>query len=367
MRFLVFLSVLSFLIITVFRKFSQLLPGFERLSLVIAFGILVVSIAWLFWARLKAHSIDHFWYKVIMWAGSFSMGLMGTWIFFGIPFDLVLFVFRPTQSIFDQVTQAVFFAALLMTVIGFFQSRNGPVIKNVLVPIDRLPPALKNFKVAQISDLHVGLTIDQKYVADVVHKVMALQADIIVITGDLADGTPESLKDRLVPLTLLKAKHGVYFITGNHEYYSGAKAWIQFAIDCGFIPLLNQNRVINVDGAQVLIAGVTDFSGGRFFSDHAPDFKKARGDQSADFKILLAHQPQAYKYASRLDFDLQLSGHTHAGQFFPFSLLVGLVHKYNRGLGREGSLWVYVNQGTGYWGPAHRFLVPSEISLLKLI
>jgi predicted MPP superfamily phosphohydrolase len=254
------------------------------------------------------------------------------------------------------------FAAL-----GIRQALAGPVVSHVSVPIALLPPELEGLRIAQISDLHVGPMIRRGYVESVVRKVLDLKPDLIAVTGDLADGAPEALKAQIEPLTKLKAPLGVFYVTGNHEYYWGAQRWIDKAAELGLTPLLNENRVLSLRGAKILVAGVTDTYAEQFMPSHRSDPGKAAATgQNPAVKILLAHRPDSCLEAERAGFDLQLSGHTHGGQFFPFSLLIPLFHRYWRGLNRHGRLWVYVNRGTGYWGPPDRFTVPSEITLLQL-
>jgi len=241
------------------------------------------------------------------------------------------------------------------------------VVSEVRVPIARLPAELEGLRIAQISDLHVGPMIRGGYVERVVQRVLDLKPDLIAVTGDLADGVPEKLKVQVQPLSKLKAPLGVYYVTGNHEYYWGAQAWIDKAAELGFIPLLNENRIVSVRGSKVLVAGVTDTFAEQFIPSHRSDPAKAAAtDEKPALKILLAHRPDSCLEAEPAGFDLQLSGHTHGGQFFPFSLLIPLFHRYWRGLNRHGRLWLYVNQGTGYWGPPDRFAVPSEITLLHM-
>jgi predicted MPP superfamily phosphohydrolase len=155
-------------------------------------------------------------------------------------------------------------------------------------------------------------------------------------------------------------------VTGNHEYYWDAPGLVQKVRELGFTALINENRIVQVGSAKILIAGITDPMG-QMLSGHAPDINKAtRSSESTEFKIFLSHRPDAYLQSEPRGFDLQFSGHTHSGQYFPFNLLIGFFHKYSRGLYRHGHLWVYVNPGTGYWGPANRFGVPAEITLLTL-
>ena len=226
---------------------------------------------------------------------------------------------------------------------------------------------LNNLTIAQISDLHVGPTIRENYVQKVVNQTNATTPDIIVITGDLADAKADAITRHLQPLAELKSRFGVYYVTGNHEYYWGIQEWMDKIITLGFIPLINDNKVIEVNGVPILIAGITDHIGGHFLKEHQSDIKKAAvSEQTTEYKIMLAHRPDVYLAAEKLGFDLQLSGHTHAGQFFPFNVLLPLVYKYYRRLNKHHNLWLYVNPGTGYWGPANRVGVPPEITLLRL-
>jgi predicted MPP superfamily phosphohydrolase len=197
-------------------------------------------------------------------------------------------------------------------------------------------------------------------------KVNALKPDLIVLTGDVADGTPAGLMGQLKSLADLHAPLGKFYVTGNHEYYWGAEEWVKNMHDLGFIPLVNENRVVNFAGIKILIAGVTDMSAKQFLPAHKPDLPKAIfSHEQTDFKILLSHNPRTLCEAEHVGFDLQLSGHTHAGQFFPFSLLVPLAHKYHNGLNCQNKIWLYVNPSTGFWGPVNRFGIHSEITVIR--
>ncbi len=258
-------------------------------------------------------------------------------------------------------------ATLLIALLGLGQALAGPRVKRIDLPTRGLAAGLRGLRVVQISDLHVGPTIRRREVARIVEGVMALEPDLIAITGDMADGTTEALKRHVEPLSRLRAPLGVYYVTGNHEYYWNAKEWIEKAKELGFTPLINENRVVARGGARLLVGGIPDESGGHFVPGHRPDVGRAIAtDAKADFSLLLAHRPDGVPAAARAGFDLQLSGHTHGGQFFPASLFIRLFHRYSRGLYRHGDMRVYVNPGTGYWGPAHRFAIPSEITVLTL-
>ncbi len=274
--------------------------------------------------------------------------------------------------------------ALLATAWGFWNARRTASVVRVDVPIAGLPEALHGFSVAQISDIHVGPTIRHGYVQRIVDRVNALGADMVAITGDLVDGHVDDLRAHVAPLSRLVSTHGSFFVTGNHEYYSGAHAWIAELRAMGVQVLLNEHRVLHHEGAaetlpdgvalhrdteMVVVAGVADFSAHHFDASHRSDPHAAiRGAPAGvRLRLLLAHQPRSALAASGAGFDLQLSGHTHGGQFWPWMYFVRYQQPFTAGLRRLGDLWVYTNRGTGYWGPPKRFGVASEITHLRLV
>ena len=212
----------------------------------------------------------------------------------------------------------------------------------------------------------------------IVERVNTLSPDLVAVTGDLVDGSVRHIGADVAPLAQLRARHGTFFVTGNHEYYSGASSWVRHLSRLGVRVLLNAHAVIEHDGGRVLVAGVTDHGAGHRVAGHASDPQKSvDGAPDADVRLLLAHQPRSLFKARQVKvgpsgrpFHLQLSGHTHGGQFFPVNFLVGLAHPVVEGLAgfsaRGERLWVYVNRGTGYWGPPLRLGVPSEITQLRL-
>ncbi len=260
-------------------------------------------------------------------------------------------------------------AAVLVSVIGVANARLRARIRRVDVPIAGLPASLYGFTIAQISDVHVGPTIKRPYLEAIVDAVNALGADMIAVTGDLVDGSVEHLSEHTQPLSRLSARHGAYFVTGNHEYYSGAKAWIAEIRRLGLRVLQNEHVVLDHDGESVVVGGVTDFGAHHYDpaqrSDPVAALKGAPRD--APVRLLLAHQPRSAFAAMPAGFDLQLSGHTHGGQFLPWNFFVRLQQPFTAGLHRLGSLWVYISRGTGYWGPPMRFGAPSEITALRLV
>jgi len=257
--------------------------------------------------------------------------------------------------------------SVALTGFGAVKARELPSSVHISIPVTNLPEDLKGFRIAQITDLHIGNTIKRDYVQAVVDRVNSLDADIIVFTGDLVDGSVSQLRDDASPLKDLKARYGNYFVTGNHEYYSGVTPWLKEAEQLGFDVLLNEHRMIQQGSGRLLLAGVTDYTAGRMMPEHKSDPAAALvNSPESDFKILLAHQPKSLFAAQKVGFDLQLSGHTHGGQYFPFKILARLGNPYLAGLHKFKDTWIYVSRGTGYWGPPIRTGAPSEITLITL-
>jgi predicted MPP superfamily phosphohydrolase len=256
----------------------------------------------------------------------------------------------------------------LVTAVGVAMARRVAPVTDIAIPIAGLSPALEGFTIAQISDIHVGPTIKREYVDRIVQRVNGLRADMVAITGDLVDGSVRELSGDTAPFGELASRHGTYVVTGNHEYYSGAHSWIAELRRLGANVLLNEHVVLDHDGASVTIAGVTDYSAHHFDPSHRSDPGAAlAGAPNGSPRVLLAHQPRSAALASAAGYDLQLSGHTHGGQFWPWNFFVRLQQPFTAGLHRLGSMWVYVNRGTGYWGPPMRFGIPSEITRIRLV
>lgn len=308
----------------------------------------------------------------VAWAGLLLMGLFSSLLIATVLRDLSLLA---TGLLLPQYHAAwlalsarvVPVLALLVTVLGFINARRRARIVEVEVPLADLPPHLDGFTIAQISDIHVGPTIKSNYLQAIVDAVNDLDADLVAITGDLVDGSVHELRPHTAPLQRLQARHGVYFVTGNHEYYSGVDGWIAELRQLGIEVLLNEHRTLAHRGSRLLVAGVTDFSAGSFDPAHRSDPHAAlAGASDVEFKLLLAHQPRTAPAAAGAGFHLQLSGHTHGGQFWPWNHFVRLQQPYTAGLHRHEGLWVYTSRGTGYWGPPKRFGAPSEITRITL-
>lgn len=255
-----------------------------------------------------------------------------------------------------------------LTGYGMFEALRAPKIVRMTIPIEHLPEDLNGFTIVQITDLHVSSTIKRRFVQQVVDMTNDLKPDLVALTGDLADGSVEELRDDVAPLAGLKAPHGLYFITGNHDYYSGVAPWLQEVARLGFDVLLNEHRVIERGKGRLLLAGVTDLSGGQFRSDHVSDpYKAIAGAPQCDAKILLAHQPKSIFDAAKVGFDYVISGHTHGGQYLPYHFLAALAQPYISGLHQYDQTRIYVSRGTGYWGPQLRIGARSEITVHKLV
>jgi len=313
------------------------------------------------------------WSEQLAWIGLLAMGLFSSLLVSTFVRELVLLVAAvagaggPALDYYSAL--AVPLVALGVTFVGFVNARRVARVKRVDVPIEGLPEALHGYSIAQISDVHVGPTIKRPYLNAIVNRVNALEADAIAVTGDLVDGSVQRLALHTQPLARLSAPDGAFFVTGNHEYYSGAEEWIAELRRLGLTVLLNQHVVRRRGEAALMIAGVADYTAHHFNPAHRSDPQLAAAGAPDDLavKILLAHQPRSAPAAAEAGFDLQLSGHTHGGQFFPWNLFVPLQQPFVAGLHRVRRLWVYTSRGTGYWGPPKRFGAPSEITLVRLV
>jgi predicted MPP superfamily phosphohydrolase len=248
---------------------------------------------------------------------------------------------------------------------GVVRAFTVPAVKRVPLALAAFPEALSGFRIVQISDLHIGPTLGREWLQQVVARVNDSQPDLIVITGDLVDGSVERLGPQVEPLRDLRAVHGVYFVTGNHEYYSGADAWLAALGKLGVTALRNERVSIGDGAASFDLAGVDDWHA--FGHGHGRDLQRALSGQSpARATVLLAHQPKQIHEAAEHGVMLQLSGHTHGGQIFPFHFFVRLQQPFIAGVHRVKDTVLYISRGTGFWGPPVRLGAPPEITLLEL-
>ena len=311
----------------------------------------------------------------LAWVGLTAMGFFSSLFVLTLLRDVVLlgaYLFLSGEHArlwVEPSAQATLYLSLFVTLAGLVIARRRPGVVEIKIPVVDLPLALHGFSIAQISDVHVGPTIKRGFVEGVVRRVNELKADLIAVTGDLVDGSVQQLSAHTAPLAGLTARHGAYFVTGNHEYYSGERAWTEEIRRLGLRVLKNEHVVLKHDGASLILAGVTDYSAHHFDpaqrSDPAAALRGAPLDAGA--KVLLAHQPSSAMAAANAGYDVQISGHTHGGQFWPWNLFVHFFQPFSSGLHRLKDLWIYVSRGTGYWGPPNRFGVPSEITRIRLV
>lgn len=304
---------------------------------------------------VRSHPVTH-------WLGYATLAVFSALLVMSVLTDLLrIGVFIGSFAIsHSSISLGALGGAALLSLVGLVQAR-CPRVRRVRVALDALPPELEGYRIVQWSDVHVGPTIQSGFLSALVERTNALDADAIAITGDLIDGHLDDLREHVQPLAGLRARDGVFYVTGNHEYYWRASEWIPELERLGLIFLKNSHRRVR---EHLVIAGVTD-PVGRY--THKQDLAAAlAGAPAGAVKILLSHRPQMAAAAEKLGAHLQLSGHTHGGQFFPFSLFIKWFQPIVAGLHRVGGLWLYVSRGTGYWGPPSRLGVGSEITVIEL-
>ena len=319
----------------------------------------------------------------LLWLSYFWIGYMMLLFFSLFSMDLIkipIYIFQKLTMTGDEITNpgrrefisgviasSASTIVLISSGIGVKNYYSNAVVKTFNVSLKGLPEAFKDFKIVQISDLHLGQMMTKKTLEQIVGQVNSLKPDLIAITGDLTDGPTGKLLSEADPLKNLKAEKGIYFVTGNHEYYSGVEKWT-LAIDKMEIKVLNNENIkIRREDNYFYLAGVTDHEGKNFGREHASDFKKAlSGLEHGKKKILLSHQPIAVQKASEYGTDLVLAGHTHGGQIWPFNYLVYLQQPYLKGFYNYNGTKLYVNQGTGCWGPPVRLGSQNEITQIIL-
>lgn len=390
MNFLPLVLVSGLLHVYIFLSLGPGLTAFPAAQLLLAM-VLLLSALLMPLGLLANRRMRQPWADRFSWVGLLLMGFFSTLFVLTVARDASLLllwlvdaltpVVLPLARLRVDSAEGVPLLALLVTALGFLNARRTPAIVRVDVPIKGLPAALHGFTVAQLSDIHVGPTIKRAYLQRIVTQVNKLRADVVAITGDLVDGKVAELAAHVAPLADLKSRHGTFFVTGNHEYYSGAQAWIDELRRLGLTVLMNEHVVLHhglarsdaqddsQNVAPVVLAGVTDYGAHHFDETHRSDPLAALEGApfSAAVRVLLAHQPRSAAAAASAGFDLQLSGHTHGGQFYPWNLFVRFQQPFTNGLHKLQDLWVYTSRGTGYWGPPKRFGAPSEITAVRLV
>ncbi|MET7814446.1 metallophosphoesterase [Streptomyces sp. NPDC005395] len=269
----------------------------------------------------------------------------------------------PSRRLFVSRVVAGAAAAAAVGTVGYgtYGVLNGPSVKRVTVPLAKLPRAAHGFRIAVVSDIHLGPVLGRGFAQKVVDTINSTQPDLIAVVGDLVDGSVKDLGPAAAPLAQLKARHGAYFVTGNHEYFSGAEQWVAEVRRLGLLPLENARTEL----PHFDLAGVNDVAGED--EGQGPDYDRALGDRDRSRAcVLLAHQPVQIHDAVDHGVDLQLSGHTHGGQLWPGNLIAGAANPTLAGLERYGDTQLYVSRGAGAWGPPTRVGAPSDITVIEL-
>lgn len=334
--------------------------GFFGLFLLLMVAVPVVN-------RLADHRADP-----LYWLSYGLFGFVSTYLVYLLAADLGQVLLRRLAHAPASVGTWAFGLALGGTLAsnlaGLVTALRPPVLRKVDIPIRDLPTGLDGFRIVQVSDLHLGPLVSAERVDRLVDRANSLAPDLVAVTGDLVDGEADGVRAKAERMGALHATHGVFFVTGNHEYYSGVARWIPVIQGLGWQVLDNAHAVLHHQGAPLVVAGMPDPAArGRRGTGRGPDLAEAlAGAPAGAPRLLLFHPPTGYDAAERAGIGLQLSGHTHSGQYFPWSLVVRSVYRYPAGLHRHGAMWLYTSVGTGFWGPPNRFLVPPELTLLVL-
>jgi predicted MPP superfamily phosphohydrolase len=346
------------------------LPGWLETAGLVALGLLAASLVLV---PIAERLLPLRLMRVLVWPGSLWMGFMfllfvglaatdGLLWAMGTPAEAGVAGGPPAAGAARVRALVVLAVVLGAGGLAVATALRGPVLKRVRVGIPRWPAALDGFRIVQISDLHIGPILGADFARTLVERCNALEPDLLALTGDLVDGPVRHLRAEVRPFGELRARHGVYFVTGNHDHYSGASDWVDVVRELGLRPLRNERVTIERDGAVFDLAGVDDHNGD-FQGGSREDLDRALdGRDSTRALVLLAHDPRTFRRARTQGVDLQLSGHTHGGQIWPFGYLVRLYTRWLAGLYREGDAQLYVSRGTGFWGPPMRLGPPAEIT-----
>lgn len=296
-----------------------------------------------------------------LWMGAFWLGLVSL-LFTDAAFALM--GAASSAAPLDLSRGRALAAGALVLLAGGVALRSGmrvPAVKRVEIRLARWPRALDGFRIAQISDVHIGPILGRDFAAQLVARANALAPDLIAVTGDLVDGSVEAVGGEVAPFAELRARHGVFFVPGNHDFYSGLDGWLAKVESLGMRVLRNER--VAIGGAEGFdLAGVDDHRGDWRLGSTEDVAAATAGRDPQRALVLLAHDPATFPAASEAGVDLQLSGHTHGGQIWPFGALVRLATPYVAGLHRRGASQIYVTRGSGFWGPPMRLFAPSEIA-----
>lgn len=354
-------------------RFAELPFGvtlFVNLLLFLIIGI-IMALPLYFWSERR---LEHKpWHDSFFSASHFAMGYLSFLLSFVVLRDLISFIADYTVKSFDvdvlygkEALGFMLLMPLVLILLGTLVTRVGPKVKKITLKFKDLPEGLEGLRLLHITDLHISPSLPVSFVEKLVKKTNEVNADLVLYTGDILD----SMAIRHIPefdlLKKMKSKLGHYYVPGNHEYYWDFHQGMAAFRSVGFNILINDTKTLDIKNSKLQISGIPD-PAAKMIGEKGPDFELLAGqlDPKA-FKIILSHQPSLADQAKERDFNLQLSGHTHGGQFFPWSLMIGLFQKYPKGLYKLKNLQLYVNQGTGYWGPSLRLGTYCELTLITL-
>ena len=357
---------------------AQLPAGYER-ALLLAIGLCAAMLVLQpIGERLLRPPLS----RVIAWPASLWMGLFFYLLLLVACSDLLLLLvglLSPKQlhaaADFPEQTAAlararaagVVAVALSFAAAGVRGGLAAPSLERLDVWLERWPVSLDGFRIVQLSDIHIGPIRGRDFSRHLTERVNALSPDLIAVTGDLVDGSVSRIADEVEPFGALRAEHGVFFVTGNHDHYSGADRWSDVVRRLGMRVLRNERVTVEIGEASFELAGVDDHRSGFETAGSGEDLDAALAGLSPGAPvILLAHDPSTFKRASAMGVDLQISGHTHGGQIWPFGYFVRLAVSFVAGLYRRGAAQLYVSRGTGFWGPPMRLFAPAEITEIRL-
>ncbi len=310
------------------------------------------------------------WNRFIAWPASIWMGfgfiaLMPLLVLEGIFFASGVSA-EPGSPWLRARAGGVLLWAIGLSIVALRSGLGGPVLRRVVFEIDRWPAQLDGYRIVQISDIHIGPLLDRRFAQTLVDRVADLDADLVAVTGDLVDGPVHHLAPEVAPFAGLRGRDGVYFVTGNHDHLSHAPTWVPHIASLGLRVLRNERVEIGKGEASFDLVGVDDYRS-ELLGGGVHDLETALAGRDPERPaVLLAHDPTTFKYARTHAIDLQISGHTHGGQIWPFNAFVRLAVPWVAGVHRSGRAQLYVSRGTGFWGPPMRLGAPAEITQIEL-
>jgi predicted MPP superfamily phosphohydrolase len=344
-------------------------PGFEGWLLAGVWALAASLVAEPIAERLLPRGIS----RLLAWPAALWMGVAFLLLVALLASELLVWLLgaasEPGGELAAARARALAVVALVAvaTAVGMRTALGPPRHRRVEIRLPRWPRARDGYRIVQITDIHIGPILDRRFARALVERVNALDADLVAVTGDLVDGSERHLADEVLPFADLRARDGVFFVTGNHDYFSGVDPWVERVRRLGMRVLRNERVTIGEGPAAFELAGVEDHRSRLYSRGPGEDLPAALAGRDPERAlILLAHDPSTFHEASRRGVDLQISGHTHGGQIWPFGYVVRAVIPWVAGLYERNGSRCWVSRGTGFWGPPIRLFSPGEISELVL-